>query len=424
MPRDLWCCVYPQAVLNKSYALQVTLIISAAGPEVCLCLGAGESQLRDRVLAGQVEKAFGDLQRRLGSVPPEVRQELQRGLGGEFRFRKSWRQPPGSSDFSTLDEWLAHAAGRRGGGASISRDFSVADLAGLGAGFGDVLLEAARAGAPLIEYCYGAAEPDARLAEQVRQFRAEAGYPGDSRSRREAERAGLAAALSADALKAPDAGSLHRLAGQAYGFPGRQPGYYTLLRAEDGAARIAGAFRYLLYGPGEVAGRLDDCLSGEHKLPGVGEAMLVKALAAADAGRWFPNYVTHGHFGKLAILHALGQHPAEDLTPGALALASNDQIRQLLDPYFPGDPWGVQEFAWWLLHRPGPEPPSLKALANELYLTEEFLGRALRLLDDKGQVVFYGPPGTGKTYVALQLAGYVARDDGTVEIVQFHPSYA
>ncbi|MBF6614976.1 MAG: AAA family ATPase [Chloroflexi bacterium] len=46
------------------------------------------------------------------------------------------------------------------------------------------------------------------------------------------------------------------------------------------------------------------------------------------------------------------------------------------------------------------------------------------MLEDKGQVVFYGPPGTGKTYVAQELAEYFAGEEGTVEIVQFHPSYA
>ena len=79
----------------------------------------------------------------------------------------------------------------------------------------------------------------------------------------------------------------------------------------------------------------------------------------------------------------------------------------------------ASKFAWWLLHRVPETPPNLEAppnpeasleeLADELYLTEEFLARALRLLDDKGQVVFYGPPGTGKTYVARKLAGYIAR---------------
>ena len=127
---------------------------------------------------------------------------------------------------------------------------------------------------------------------------------------------------------------------------------------------------------------------------------MVKALAVADPGRWLPNFVTTGRFGKLAVLTALGEQPPEDLTPGALALAANDRIRQVLDPYFPGDPWGMQDFSWWLLHRESPPEASLEELADELYLTEEFLTRAVRLLADKGQVVFYGPPGTGKTYVA------------------------
>ena len=263
-----------------------------------------------------------------------------------------------------------------------------------------------------------------RLAELVGQFRTEAGYPGDVRARREAERAELASALSPDGLGDADPGSLRRLASNAYGLPGQQPGYYTLLQTGDGVARVTRTFRYLLYGSGEVADRLDDCISGEHKLPGVGEAMMVKALAVADPGRWYPNHVTSGKFGKLAVLEALGEQPPEDLTPGALAVAANDRIRQLLDPYFPGDPWGVQEFTWWLLHKVGAPEVSLKELADELYLTEEFLAGTLRLLDDKGQVVFYGPPGTGKTYVALKLADYIARSRDNVEKVQFHPSYA
>ena len=66
----------------------------------------------------------------------------------------------------------------------------------------------------------------------------------------------------------------------------------------------------------------------------------------------------------------------------------------------------------------------LAALAEDLFLDKAFLQKIERLLEDKGQVVFYGPPGTGKTYVAQKLAEYFAGTEGTVEIVQFHPSYA
>jgi 5-methylcytosine-specific restriction enzyme B len=145
--------------------------------------------------------------------------------------------------------------------------------------------------------------------------------------------------------------------------------------------------------------------------------MMVKALAVTDPERRFPNHVTAGKVGKLAVLEVLGEKPPADLTPGALAVASNDRIRQLLDPQFPDDPWGIQEFTWWLLHRERVPQTPLKLLAEELYLTQDFLARALRLLEDKGQVVFYGPPGTGKTYVARELAGYIARGGGTVQKV-------
>ena len=97
--------------------------------------------------------------------------------------------------------------------------------------------------------------------------------------------------------------------------------------------------------------RLEECIHGEHKLPGVGEAMMVKALAVVDPGRWFPTHVTTGKVGKLAVLEALGERLPSGLTAAAAAAASNDRIRQLLDPYFPGDPGGIQEFAWWLAHQ-------------------------------------------------------------------------
>ena len=38
-PREIWCCVYPLAISNKSYGLQIALIISERGAEVCFCQG-------------------------------------------------------------------------------------------------------------------------------------------------------------------------------------------------------------------------------------------------------------------------------------------------------------------------------------------------------------------------------------------------
>ena len=68
----------------------------------------------------------------------------------------------------------------------------------------------------------------------------------------------------------------------------------------------------------------------------------------------------------------LGEQPPRTWRRARYAVASNDRIRQLLDPHFPGDPWGMQEFTWWLLHRVAVPQTPLKPLAEELYLTEEF----------------------------------------------------
>lgn len=68
--------------------------------------------------------------------------------------------------------------------------------------------------------------------------------------------------------------------------------------------------------------------------------------------------------------------------------------------------------------------PDMQTLAANLLLPASFLDEIAVLLDEKKQVIFQGPPGTGKTYVALEIAKHLARGMGSVELVQFHPSYA
>ena len=66
----------------------------------------------------------------------------------------------------------------------------------------------------------------------------------------------------------------------------------------------------------------------------------------------------------------------------------------------------------------------METLADDLFLPAEFLEEIKELLTEKLQVIFHGPPGTGKTYVAKELAMHLAGADGSVDVVQFHPSYA
>ena len=72
----------------------------------------------------------------------------------------------------------------------------------------------------------------------------------------------------------------------------------------------------------------------------------------------------------------------------------------------------------------GEKGPTLEELGQQLLIDADYLKKIERLLEDKRQVIFYGPPGTGKTYVAREFAKTVAGDEGAVQLVQFHPSYA
>ena len=89
----------------------------------------------------------------------------------------------------------------------------------------------------------------------------------------------------------------------------------------------------------------------------------------------------------------------------------------------------------WALHQgrderegtddqPETDERDLATLAGELLMQEEDIRRIDTLLREKRQVIFQGPPGTGKTYVAMNLAECLAGKKGSVQLVQFHPSYS
>lgn len=99
---------------------------------------------------------------------------------------------------------------------------------------------------------------------------------------------------------------------------------------------------------------------------------------------------------------------------------------------FPLDHWSDSEKQAYRLYMgakppvadPEPTPEGLQQVANHLLLDHSYLERVDQLIRAKKQLIFYGPPGTGKTYVARELARHYAAEGGSVELVQFHPSYA
>jgi MoxR-like ATPase len=264
------------------------------------------------------------------------------------------------------------------------------------------------------------------LDQLVERFRDECGYPNEEDERRVRDRGELALALTPTALEEPNLPVLRRLGGPAYGSPGPQSTFMSLLGTEDGPAQVADALRHLLYGPGSTASRMDNIITGARQLPGMKEPLLIKALSVVFPEEWLPLYVTRGDKGKLRMLSRLQlPSPASTASAGTIATESNDRLRQVLDPHFAGDTHGMKRFLLWLLQheQAGEGEETLTTLATKLYLDAAYLQRIERLLKDKGQVVFYGPPGTGKTYVARELARFFARD-GALRKVQFHPSYS
>ena len=110
------------------------------------------------------------------------------------------------------------------------------------------------------------------------------------------------------------------------------------------------------------------------------------------------------------------------------ASANGLEIRNRLDAQ--GIVWGILSY-WDEMLEEGEEwdndPETVvdfAALADRLYLPADFLEEIDTLLKEKKQVIFQGPPGTGKTYVAQELAQYIAGSKDRVTLVQFHPSYA
>jgi hypothetical protein len=74
-------------------------------------------------------------------------------------------------------------------------------------------------------------------------------------------------------------------------------------------------------------------------------------------------------------------------------------------------------------------PPITESVAKDLAAAAFWpQDRAERLISQVGrwrQLLFQGPPGTGKTFIAETLARLLAgEEEGRVEVVQFHPSYA
>jgi 5-methylcytosine-specific restriction protein B len=156
-PRDIWCCVYPVSVSNKSYGLQVGLIISQQGAEVCFCMGAGTSQVKGADKRTELETELIATRGKLANSPTELVSLIEQRLKRKWYFRRSWKGEPNISDFSSLGEWIKYASSPQGNGASVSIYLSPTELQERGPEVVDLFEEALETFWTLFEYVYGIA---------------------------------------------------------------------------------------------------------------------------------------------------------------------------------------------------------------------------------------------------------------------------
>jgi 5-methylcytosine-specific restriction protein B len=272
---------------------------------------------------------------------------------------------------------------------------------------------------------------DDPLVPIVEWFRKSGGYPRPADEQHKADRELFAGTLAPDSLALADSAELRRIWNtRQYGAPGPQSVLNTSLRDADAAEydRIIDTLEYVCWGEGDDADRIDTVLSDPaYNVKGLGESVILKLLAICHPERYVPVFPYSGPKGKRRMLQLLGLAEPEASSRGQLQVQANDLIRQRLDRFFPGDPWGMAQFLYRYAERDD-EPAAeldvdpLDELAEELLVERAFLDDIVALLEDKGQVILYGPPGTGKTYLARKLAEALVADPTRRSLVQFHPS--
>jgi 5-methylcytosine-specific restriction protein B len=286
----------------------------------------------------------------------------------------------------------------------------------------------------------GAAGPEQPLSRGHLQvladkFRTDRPYPTPSDEHQETERAMWAERLRSESLPTLDYETFRRLYNSGvYGGAGPQSILNVTLRDATEAEweRFLKTVDYLLWDQAEsIEIRINRVLDDEDLgFRGFKDSVVMKLLAVCHPDRVLPVFPFTGDHGKARMLKDLGLSVPPLSTPaGQRQMESNDALRQLTEPLFPGDAWAQAQFLYWLLDSDTkPETPAVDLVdplveaAEELLLDRTFLEDIKNLLQETKQVIFYGPPGTGKTFVAQRLAEAFAGDPARTMLVQFHPS--
>lgn len=238
------------------------------------------------------------------------------------------------------------------------------------------------------------------LAGRAEAFRKQRPYPTDKDAVHQERRFEFAHVMTAEALGDLDFATFRRMYnGNGYGAPGPQARLNRSFNEMTAAEldTFCEELREFLWGDQPVEQRLPRALDREIlNVKGLGESVLMKMLAVVHPDRFLPVFPLGGDMGKEAILQRLGLAVPSAEHPAARQIQANDQIRQVLEPLFPGDAWAQGQFAYWLTREEessAVEEDLVAGLADRLLVPGAFLDEVGDLLQERKQVIFYGPPG-------------------------------
>lgn len=174
-PRELWTCLLPESVSNKSFSFQIALIISSRGGEICFCLGSETHQSADLDQIQRFKKGLARAKHRLADLDEKHVDIFRELLKKGWKMRGAWLKDDQANDFDSLSDWLGHVTGEAGASAAFSRYLSPGELDTLGEDIFEVFLEAVNSFRPIFDEIYMegfkplAIRPDYERTEQIRR---------------------------------------------------------------------------------------------------------------------------------------------------------------------------------------------------------------------------------------------------------------
>ena len=204
--------------------------------------------------------------------------------------------------------------------------------------------------------------PPDPLAAEMKQFRLDTEYPTEADNKQRAHQPILREMLRPVNLATADRAELRKIwTTRAYGSPGAQSYLSGTLRDADEIEyeRILRILEYVCWGDGDDTDRIDKVLGDpDYKVSGLGESVILKLLAVCYPDRYLCVYPYSGKHGKLRMLQALDlREPSVEATRGRKHVESNDRLRERLELFLPGDPWGMMCFLYWYVDYVDRKPP-------------------------------------------------------------------